>query len=274
MSVTPVTPDYTAIKDKQQKTWASGDFSVIASRIVLTSERLAEAANLRAGSSVLDVACGSGNAAIAAARHGTRVVGVDYVPALLEDGRVRAQAEGLDVEFLQGDAEALPVEANSFDAVLSVYGTMFAPDQERTASEILRVARPGATVGLASWTPTGFIGEMFDVISSHVPPPAGLRSPMQWGTEDRLTELFGPGIAESESTKQTQSFRYTSADDFVESFRRWYGPTHKAFAALDAEGQVGLHSDLVHLASRWDENRDGGSITIQAEYLQSVLILR
>ncbi|MFL6071502.1 MAG: class I SAM-dependent methyltransferase [Actinomycetes bacterium] len=274
MTASPIAPDYTAIKTKQQQTWASGDFSVIASRIVLTSERLAEAADLRAGSHVLDVACGSGNAAIAAARHGTRVVGVDYVPALLEDGRVRAEAEGLDVEFRLGDAEDLPAEANSFDAVLSVYGTMFAPDHERTASEILRVARPGATVALASWTPTGFIGEMFNVISSHVPPPAGVKSPMLWGTEDHLKDLFGPGVSDIDSTVLTQSFRYTSADDFVESFRRWYGPTHKAFAALDAEGQLKLHADLVHLAQRWDQNRDGGSITIQAEYLQSVITLR
>jgi ubiquinone/menaquinone biosynthesis C-methylase UbiE len=274
MTATPITPDYTAIKDRQQKTWASGDFSVIASRIVLTSERLAEAADLRAGSQVLDVACGSGNAAIAAARHGARVVGVDYVPGLLEDGRVRAEAEGLDVEFLLGDAEALPVDANSFDAILSVYGTMFAPDHERTASEILRVARPGATVALASWTPSGFIGEMFDVISSHVPPPAGIRSPMLWGTEDHLVQIFGRGTLDIESTEQTQSFRYTSPDEFVESFRRWYGPTNKAFAALEPEGQLRMHADLVHLAQRWDENRDGGAITIQAEYLQSVLTLR
>jgi ubiquinone/menaquinone biosynthesis C-methylase UbiE len=274
MTATPITPDYTAIKDRQQKTWASGDFSVIASRIVLTSERLAEAADLRAGSQVLDVACGSGNAAIAAARHGARVVGVDYVPGLLEDGRVRAEAEGLDVEFLLGDAEALPVDADSFDAILSVYGTMFAPDHERTASEILRVARPGATVALASWTPSGFIGEMFDVISSHVPPPAGIRSPMLWGTEDHLVQIFGRGTLDIESTQQSQSFRYTSPDEFVESFRRWYGPTNKAFAALEPEGQLRMHADLVHLAQRWDENRDGGAITIQAEYLQSVLTLR
>jgi SAM-dependent methyltransferase len=274
VTASPIAPDYTAIKNRQQQTWASGDFSVIGSRIVLTSERLAEAANLRAGSQVLDVACGSGNAAIAAARHGARVVGVDYVPALLEDGRVRAQAEGLDVEFRLGDAEQLPVEPDSFDAVLSVYGTMFAPDHERTASEIMRVARPGATVGLASWTPTGFIGEMFDVISSHVAPPAGVQSPMLWGTEGHLQTLFGSGIEDADSSRQTQSFRYTSPDDFVDSFRRWYGPTHKAFAALDAEAQLQLHADLVHLAKRWDQNRDGGSITIQAEYLQSVITLR
>lgn len=274
MTASPIAPDFTAIKARQQQTWASGDFSVIASRIVLTSERLAEAADLRAGSLVLDVACGSGNAAIAAARHGTRVIGVDYVPELLEDGRARAEVEGLDVEFQLGDAEDLPLDDNSVDAVLSVYGSMFAPDHERTASEMVRVARPGATVALASWTPTGFIGEMFTVISAHVPPPAGVQSPMLWGTEDHLVQLFGSAAVDIASTEQTQSFRYRSADEFVEFFRRWYGPTHKAFAALDEDGQRKLHADLGALARRWDTNQDGGAITVQAEYLQSVITLR
>ncbi|HEX5018457.1 MAG TPA: class I SAM-dependent methyltransferase [Actinomycetes bacterium] len=274
MTASPIAPDFTAIKARQQQTWASGDFSVIASRIVLTSERLAEAADLRAGSLVLDVACGSGNAAIAAARHGTRVIGVDYVPELLEDGRARAEVEGLDVEFQLGDAEDLPLDDNSVDAVLSVYGSMFAPDHERTASEMVRVARPGATVALASWTPTGFIGEMFTVISAHVPPPAGVQSPMLWGTEDHLMQLFGSAAVDIASTEQTQSFRYRSADEFVEFFRRWYGPTHKAFAALDEDGQQKLHADLGALARRWDTNQDGGAITVQAEYLQSVITLR
>lgn len=274
MTTTPIAPDYTAIKARQKQAWSSGDFSVVASRIVLSSERLAEAANLRAGSHVLDVACGSGNAAIAAARHGGRVVGVDYVPALLEDGRARAEAEGLDVEFRLGDAEDLPVDDGSVDAVLSVYGSMFAPDHERTASEMLRVVRPGGTIALASWTPTGFIGRMFDVIGNHVAQPAGVRSPMLWGSEDHLVDLFGAATVDTTSTEQTQSFRFTSPDEFVEFFRRWYGPTHKAFAALDADAQLRLHADLVHLAQRSDTNRDGGSITIQAEYLQTVMTCR
>ena len=274
MTASPIAPDFTAIKARQQQTWASGDFSVVASRIVLTSERLAEAADLRAGSRVLDVACGSGNAAIAAARHGARVVGVDYVPELLEDGRARAEVEGLDVEFILGDAEALPIDDRSFDTVLSVFGTMFAPDHERTASEIVRVARSGATVGLASWTPTGFIGEMFKVISAHVPPPAGVQSPMLWGTEDHLLNIFGKAAVDVASTEETQSFRFTSPDEFVEFFRRWYGPTHKAFAALDTDAQAKLHADLVDLARRSDTNKDGGAITLQAEYLQSVITLR
>jgi ubiquinone/menaquinone biosynthesis C-methylase UbiE len=274
VTTAPTTPDYTAIKSKQQQTWASGNFSVIGSRIVLASERLAESADLRAGSTVLDVACGSGNAAIAAARHGTRVVGVDYVPSLLEDGRARAQAEGLDVDFRLGDAEQLPLGDDSFDAVLSVYGVMFAPDHEQTAAELVRVARPGATVALASWTPTGFIGEMFNVISSHLPPPSGLWSPMLWGTDDHLVQLFGEAAVDIRSTEQTQSFRYTSPEDFVETFRRWYGPTLKAFGALDDEAKERLGADLVDLARHWDQNQDGGAITIQSEYLESIITVR
>jgi ubiquinone/menaquinone biosynthesis C-methylase UbiE len=266
--------DLSVVKARQQQTWASGDFSMVASRIVLSSERLAEAANLRAGSRVLDVACGSGNATIAAARHGTHAVGIDYVGSLLEDARERAAAEGLDAEFHVGDAEDLPVSDDSFDAVLSVFGTMFAPDHRRTASEIVRVARPGATVALASWTPTGFIGEMFGVISGHVPPPPGVASPMLWGTESHLENLFGDAVADIRSTTETQSFRYTSAEEFVEYFRRWYGPTLKAFAALDADRQLMLNADLVHLAQRWDSNQDGGAVNIPAEYLQSVITLR
>jgi len=275
VTTTPIAPDYAAIKTKQQQTWASGDFSVVASRIVLSAERLAEAADLTAGSTVLDVATGSGNAAIAAARHGTHVIGVDYVPALLEDARDRAAAEGLDVEFRLGDAEDLPIEDNSVDAVLSVYGTMFAPNHEQTAAEIIRVARrPGAVVGLASWTPTGFIGEMFGVISRYVPPPAGVRSPMLWGTQDHLVGLFGADAIDIESTELTQSFRFTSPDEFVEFFRRWYGPTNKAFGALEAERQVELHDDLVELAEQWDIDRRTGALTIRAEYLQSIITLR
>src|SRR6478735_9908108 len=183
MSIATNQLDLAGIKAKQQKTWSSGDFSVVASRIVLVSELIAESADLRAGWRVLDVACGNGNATLAAARSGTHVVGVDYVPELLEDGRVRAAAGGLDVELRLGDAEDLPVETDSMDAVLSVFGTMFAPDHQRTADEIVRVARPGATVGLASWTPEGFIGRMFRVVGSHVTPPAGVASPLLWGTE-------------------------------------------------------------------------------------------
>ena len=194
MTVTTARADLSVIKTRQQKTWASGDFAVIASRIVLASELLADAADLRAGWKVLDVACGNGNATLAAARSGTHALGIDYVSELLEGGRGRAMAEGLDVEFRLGDAEDLPVPDASFDAVLSVFGAMFAPDHQRAADEIIRVTRPGGTVGLASWTPDGFIGEMFAVITRHVPGPPGVPSPMLWGTDQHLSGLFGPAI--------------------------------------------------------------------------------
>ncbi len=274
MTIAPTLPDLAAVKARQQKTWSSGDYAYVASRIVLASERLADSADLRAGWHVLDVACGSGNTSLAAARQGAHVVGVDYVPSLLDDGRARATAERLDVEFRLGDAEDLPADEDSFDAVVSVFGTMFAPNHQRTAEEIVRVARPGATVGLASWTPDGFIGQMFGVIGRHVPPPAGVQSPLKWGTESHLFDLFGESAVEVRSTQHTQVFRYTSPEDFVGFFRRWYGPTVSAFAALDDVGQDALAGDLADLARREDRNGGGGSISIPATYLESVITLR
>jgi ubiquinone/menaquinone biosynthesis C-methylase UbiE len=275
MTLTSVTTDLQAVKARQQQTWASGDFAVVASRIVLVSELLADSADLVAGSHVLDVACGNGNATLAAARSGTHAVGVDYVPALLEDGRARAVAEGLDVEFRLGDAEALPAEDASYDAVLSVFGTMFAPDHQRSADELVRVARPGATIGLASWTPDGFIGEMFRVITSHVPAPAGVQSPLLWGTAPHLDEIFGDRVADVRSVTRTCTFRFTSAQEFVGFFRRWYGPTLKAFEALDPSGQAALAQDLGDLARRWNRLVDaGGAVVLPSSYLETVLTVR
>jgi ubiquinone/menaquinone biosynthesis C-methylase UbiE len=274
MTVTTARADLSVLKARQQKTWASGDFAVVATRIVLASELLAEAADLRAGWKVLDIACGNGNATLAAARSSTRVLGIDYVSELLEGGRGRAMAEGLDVEFRLGDAEDLPVPDASFDAVLSVFGTMFAPDHQRAASEIIRVTRPGGTVGLASWTPGGFIGEMFGVITRHVPGPPGVASPVLWGTEQHLSGLFGSAIADARSVERTCTWRFTSAEEFVAFFRRWYGPTLKAFEAAGDAGRDALAADLADLARRWDRNGDGGSIAIPASYLETVLTLR
>jgi ubiquinone/menaquinone biosynthesis C-methylase UbiE len=262
------------IKARQQQTWASGDFSMIGARIVLVAERLADACDLRAGWNVLDIATGNGNAAIAAARSGVHAVGVDYVGALLEDGRSRSVAEGLDVEFLLGDSEDLPVANAAFDATLSVFGTMFAPDSQRSADEVLRVTRPGGTVGLASWTPDGFVGEMFTMIHSHVPGPSGLQSPMLWGTQAHLDQLFGESVAQSRHEQHTCTFRFASAPEFVGFFRRWFGPTLKAFEALDDTGRAALGADLTDLADRHDRHHDGGGIAIDATYLQSVLTLR
>ena len=245
-------PDLEAIKQRQRQAWASGDYTAVAAKIVLVAEELCDAADLHAGWRVLDVATGSGNAAIAAARHSCTVVGVDYVPALLERGRERAAAEGLDVEFLEADAEALPFPDASFDAVTSVFGSMFAPDHARAAAEILRVCRPGGTIALASWTPDSFIGELFRTVAARVPPPAGLQSPMLWGTEAHLRELFGDGIASLAFAERTFTFRFRSAEEFAWFFRTWYGPTLKAFAALDDDARDALEHDLVALAKRFD----------------------
>jgi SAM-dependent methyltransferase len=271
MNATAPTLDLIAVKAKQQETWSTGDYAVIAARIALVAERLAEAADLRAGSRVLDVATGSGNAAIAAARSGSEVIGVDYVPALLERARRRADAEGLEVTFLDGDAESLPFPDASFDAVLSVFGAMFAPDQERTAAELLRVTRPGGTVALANWTPDGFIGGLFRTVGRHVPPPAGLRSPIEWGTEPRLQELLGGGVARLDVQERAFTFRFRSAEEFVDLFRTWYGPTAKAFAALERAGQVALADELTALARSHDRLGDGaGAVAIPATYVEAI----
>jgi SAM-dependent methyltransferase len=263
-------PELRAIKARQQSAWASGDFSMVASRIVLVAEALCDHADLRAGWHVLDVATGSGNAAIAAARLGCVAAGVDYVPALLEKGRLRAHAEGLGVDFVEGDAEELPFPDESFDAVTSVFGSMFAPDHWRAAAELLRVCGAGGTIALASWTPDGFIGELFRTVARHVPPPAGVPSPMLWGTEPHLREIFGNGISSLEVTERTFEFRFRSAEEFVLFFRLWYGPTLKAFAAVEGDARIALERDLVALAGKWDRLRDGGSIAIPAAYTEAI----
>jgi ubiquinone/menaquinone biosynthesis C-methylase UbiE len=270
---TTTTPDLSAVKARQQKTWASGDFAVVAGRIVIVSENLADAADLRAGSRVLDIACGNGNAALAAARSGAHAVGVDYVPALLENGRARAVAEGFDVEFRLGDAENLPAPDHSFDATLSVFGTMFAPDHQRTANEVIRVTRPGGTVGLVSWTPDGFIGQLFRTVGKHVPPPA-IQSPLLWGTEDHLAGLFKGAIADIRSAERHYTWRFPSAEELIGFLRRWYGPTVKAYEAVGDDGRPALENDLVELARRWNTRREGDGLTIPAAYLETVIHLK
>ena len=274
MSTTTSTqPDLSLVKARQQQTWASGDYTAVASRIVLVSELLAETADLHAGWRVLDVACGNGNATLAAARSGTTAIGVDYVPALLESARERAVAEGLDAEFHAGDAEALPFGENEFDAVLSVFGAMFAPDHRRTAAEIARVTRPGGRIALASWTPDGFIGQMFRIVSRYVAPPAGVVSPLLWGTEEHLADLFGAYVSETVSTQRAYTFRFGSAEEYVAYFRRWYGPTLKAFAALDTDARrKALEHDLVELARKHDRLGTGDAIAIPSAYTEAVAI--
>jgi len=245
------------LKARQQKTWASGDYGAVAALIHPMAERLVQAADLAAGSRVLDVATGTGNAAIAAARCLCRVVGVDYVPELLERGRARAAAERLPVRFVEADAEALPCDDGEHDAVLSVVGVMFAPDQERAAAELTRVCRPGGTIALANWTPDGFIGDLFRTVGRRVPPPPGVRAPAEWGAEPRLRELFGDRVTDLRVNRRHFVFRFPSAEAFADYFRENYGPTLKAFEALDHEQGEQLYADLLDLVRRHNTARDG-----------------
>jgi len=267
---TATTPDLPAITLRQRHVWASGDYAAIGARIPLISERLCDAADLRSGTRVLDVAGGSGSTAIAAARCGCRVVSLDYVPSLLERGRERAAAEGLDVEYVEGDAQALPFPHASFDAVVSAIGVMFAPDQRRAAGELLRVCRSGGTIALANWTPGGFIGGLFRTIGAHVPPPAGVAPPPLWGTEDHVRGLIGHGVRDLETRRREYTFRFDSPRHFTDFFRENYGPTLMAFAALDADGREALAADMDALVRRFDRIGGEGPVAIPAEYLEIV----
>jgi SAM-dependent methyltransferase len=262
---------FDAIKQRQQRMWASGDYAQVAARIHPISERLCEAADLLAGSRVLDVATGSGNAAIAAARCGCEVVGIDYVPALLERARVRGRAEGLAVEFIEADAEALPFADGSFDAVLSVVGVMFAPDQERAAAELLRVCRPGETIALASWSPEGFIGDLLRLVARYAPPPAGMRSPVQWRDPTTLRELLGDGAARIDTQERVHTFRHRSADEFADFFLVNYGPTERAAAGLDGAARAAFRADLGALAAAASRLPAHGPVAISATYLEAIV---
>jgi ubiquinone/menaquinone biosynthesis C-methylase UbiE len=264
--------DLATVKVRQQATWASGDYAEIATLIVPVAERLSDTADLRAGWTVLDVASGSGNAALAAARLGGVVTGIDYVPVLLERGRERAAAERLRVDFRPGDAEEIPFPDESFDAVISVFGSMFAPDHYRAAAELTRVTRPGGTIALASWTPEGFIGSMFKTVASRIPPPPGLASPLLWGTEEHLADLFGTEVAWAHH-RRTFTFRFTSAEAFVETFATYYGPTLKALEAAGSE-RAALERDLRDLARSWNRLEQHGPIAVPSAYLESVGVRR
>jgi len=234
-------------------------------------ESLCEAVDLLSTEKVIDVAAGNGNASLAAARRFADVTSTDYVPQLLEQGRERAEAERLPMTFQVADAEQLPFPDSSFDVALSSFGVMFAPNQERTASELLRVVRPGGRIGLASWTPEGFIGQLFDLMRGFVPPPAGLRSPMAWGTETRLVELFGPRASDLRTERKSYVFRYRSAEHWIEVFRSYYGPTHKAFAALDEAGQKNLERALLDFLRQWNR-APGRALVVPGEYLEAVVV--
>jgi SAM-dependent methyltransferase len=267
----PPAPDLTQIKQRQQAMWASGDFHAIAALIQPVADTLAHSVDLQAGWRVLDVACGSGNAAIAAARYGCDVVGIDYVPSLLERGRRRVEAEGLKVNLIEGDAEDIPMPDASFDATLSVFGSMFAPDHEQAAAEMTRVTRPGGRIGLATWTPDGFIGEMLKVVAGHVPPPAGVASPLLWGSKAYVSDLLGSRISALACTEQTFTWRFRSPEAFVDYFRTFYGPTLKAFEAVGTAGGDALFADLVYLVRR-HAGTGTGPVAIPATWLETVAI--
>jgi ubiquinone/menaquinone biosynthesis C-methylase UbiE len=265
--------DLATIKMRQQGAWSSGDYAVVGTTLQIVGEELCEALDLRAGQKVLDVAAGNGNASLAAARRWCEVTATDYVPALLERARERAAAERLALELREADAEALPFTDGGFDVVLSTFGVMFTPDQERAAAELVRVCRPGGKIGLANWTPDGFIGELFKTIGRHVPPPPGLPSPALWGTRARIAELFEPHASAIAAAQRNFVFRYGSPQHWLEVFATYYGPVLKTFAALPAAQQAALRQDLLELAGRFNQAADGAMI-VPAAYLEVVITRR
>jgi SAM-dependent methyltransferase len=269
---TAATPDLPALKTRQQAAWSSGNYAVIGTTLQIVGEELCEALDLRPGWKVLDVAAGNGVASLAAARRWCDVTSTDYVPSLLERGRARASAEGLAIEFKEADAEALPFADGSFDIIVSTFGVMFTPDQKRAAAELLRVCKSDGQIGLANWTPDGFIGQMFKALGKYLPPPAGVKSPMLWGTREGLAGMFGPG-ASIWTEPRRFSFRYRSAAHFLDVFKTFYGPMLKAFAALDEAKQNALTSDLLDLIARLNKAGDG-TMVVPSEYLEVVVTKR
>jgi ubiquinone/menaquinone biosynthesis C-methylase UbiE len=272
MSTTTASPavDFDAIKTRQQATWSSGDYSVIGTTLQIVGEQLCEAVDVAAGEAVLDVAAGNGNASLAAARRGCAVTASDYVPSLLDGTRARAAAEGLTIAIEEADAEALPFADETFDVVLSTFGVMFTPNQEQAAGELLRVCKRGGRIGLANWTPEGFVGQMFKVVGAYAPPPAGIRSPLQWGVQPRVAELFGDGVQMLETHTRQFVFRYRSAEDWLDAFRTYYGPTFKAFGALDEQGQAAFEHDMLTLARAHNTSRV--ALRIPSDYLEIVAV--
>jgi SAM-dependent methyltransferase len=270
---TSPTPDLAALKTRQQVAWSSGDYAVVGTTLQIVGEELCEALDLGAGQKVLDVAAGNGNVSLAAARRWCDVVSTDYVPALLDRGRARATADGLTIAFQEADAEALPFADGTFDVAVSTFGVMFTPNQERAAAELLRVCRSGGRIGLANWTPEGFIGQLFKTLGKYLPPPAGVRSPALWGTRERLTEMFGPDSASIKTQPRYFNFRYREPEHFVEVFKTYYGPMLKAFAALDSAERAALRGDLLALIGRMNKATDD-TMVVPGEYLEVVITKR
>lgn len=272
IQIAPAAPDLAAVKAKQQATWASGDYAVVGTTLQIVGENLCEAVDLRSNQRVLDVAAGNGNATLAAARRFAEVVSTDYVGTLLERGRDRANAERLPVEFREADAENLPFPDASFDVVLSTFGVMFTANHPRAARELTRVCRPGGKIGLANWTPDGFIGNLLKTVVKFVPPPPGVKSPVMWGRKEYLEEIFGPAAAIAEQRRHF-TFRYKSPEHFLDVFRTYYGPTHKAFGAIDPAAQEKLTADLLALMDNFNVASDG-TLVVPSEYLEIVITKR
>jgi SAM-dependent methyltransferase len=266
------TIDFDAIKERQQRMWSSGQYATIGTTLQIVGEQLCETVDVRGGARVLDVAAGNGNAALAAARRGAHVVASDYVPELIERAQARAHADGLSLDTRVADAENLPFDDDAFDAVLSTFGVMFTPDQNRAAAELARVCRPGGKIGLANWTPTGFVGQMLRTVGQHVPPPAGIHSPAEWGVEARLRELFNTNISALDVTERTFVFRYATVDEWAQVFTTYYGPFVTALAALDDAGRASLTGALCDLANEHN-TADDGTARIPATYLEIVAIV-
>jgi len=263
-------PDLAAVKTRQHSAWSSGDYAVIGTTLQIVGEQLCEALDVRAGQKVLDVAAGNGNVSLAAARRWCDVVATDYVPALLSRARERAAAERLDIEFREADAEALPFDDGSFDVVVSTFGVMFTADQDKAAAELLRVCRPGGKIGLANWTPEGFVGQIFKTIGKHLPPPAGVKSPALWGTKTRIAEFFDAQSSSIDIEPRTYVFRYRSPEHWLQVFRTYYGPVLKAFAALEPQAQAALEADMLSLVARFNQSGDDG-VVVPGEYLEVVI---
>jgi ubiquinone/menaquinone biosynthesis C-methylase UbiE len=266
-------PDFDALKARQHGAWSSGDYAIVGTTLQIVGEELCESLDVRAGQTVLDVAAGNGNATLAAARRWCDVMSTDYVPSLLERGKARATADGLSVQFKEADAEALPFPDASFDAVVSTFGVMFTPNQDRAASELVRVCKRGGKIGLANWTPGGFIGQVFKTLGGYLPPPAGAKSPALWGTKARLDEMFAASASEIKVTPKQFVFRYRSPQHFLDIFRTYYGPVLKAFAALDTTKQDGLQHDLLALIGTMNRSGDG-TMVLPSEYLEVVVSKR
>jgi SAM-dependent methyltransferase len=263
-------PDLAALKTRQQAAWSSGNYAIVGATLQIVGEELCEALDLKAGSKVLDVAAGNGMATLAAARRWCDVTSTDYVPALLERGKARAAAEGWQIDFTEADAENLPFDDNSFDNVISTFGVMFTPNQDRAAAELMRVCKPKGRIGLANWTPDGFIGQVFKTLGKHLPPPAGARSPAVWGTSARLHDMFDAGARSIRTESRLFKFRYRSPSHFLDVFKTYYGPVLKAFAALEPAKQEDLHNDLHALIVRMNRSGDG-TMVVPSEYLEVVI---